>query len=221
MMNSRTNMSEAQVFTLVHDWGQKDREELRGYLAGLPEGEWKQRAMAAASSEVLSSDPLEAIVWAQQMSPGEQQTSLLGMAAQGWVKSDVDAAAEWVGRVTDPPLREQLLGCLAIGHADTDPAQAAECAIQLLQPGDVLNRSLAEIAWTWAMREPTTAMAWVSQLPDGPARRMAMDNVIGIWGNRDRAAALSWIEGLPAGTLQTEAATGLQTALPAEETAAP
>jgi hypothetical protein len=220
-MNSHTNISEAHIFTLVHDWGQKDREELREYLAGLPEGEWKQKAMAAASGETLSSDPVEAIVWAEQMSPGERQTGLLGMATLDWAKRDPDTAAQWVGRVNDPALREQLVGSLAVGYADTDPAQAAECALQSLRPGDVLDRSVAEIAWTWAMREPTAAIGWVAQFPEGPARQMALGHVMGIWGNRDRAAALVWIENLPRSSLQTEAAADLLATLPAAESSAP
>jgi hypothetical protein len=220
-MSSHTNISDAHVFTLVHDWGQKDREALREYLAGLPEGEWKQKAATAASSEVLSSDPVEAIVWAEQMRPGERQTGLLGMAATDWVKRDPDAAAQWVGRVNDPALREQLVGSLTVGYADTDPVQAAECAMQSLRPGDVLNRSVAEIAWTWALREPTAAVAWVAQFPEGPARQKALGNVLGIWGNRDRTAALAWIEDLPKGSLQTEAAADLLATLPAAEPSAP
>jgi hypothetical protein len=220
-MSSRTNISEAHVFSLVHDWGQKDREELREYLTGLPEGEWKQKAMVAASGEALSGDPVEAIVWAEQMDPGERQTGLLGMAAQDWVKRDPDAAAQWVGQVNDPALQEQLAGSLVVGYADTDPVQAAECAMQTLRPGDVLNRSVAEIAWTWAMREPAAALAWVAEFPEGPARQMALGNVLGIWSNRDQTAALGWIEGLPKGSLQTEAAADLIDTLPAAESSAP
>ena len=102
-----------------------------------------------------------------------------------------------------------------------DPAQAADCVLQSLRPGDVLNRSVAEIAWTWATREPTAAITWVAQFPEGPARQMALGNVLGIWGNRDRIAALAWIESLPKGSLQTEAAADLLATLPAAEPSAP
>jgi len=220
-ISSHTNISEAHVFTLVHDWGEKDREELREYLVNLPEGDWKQKLMAAASGEVLSSDPVEAIVWAGRMAPGERQTGLLEMAALDWAKRDPDAAAQWVGRVNDPALREELTGSLAIGYADIDPAQAAAAAVQSVPPGDVLNRSVAEIAWTWAMQEPTAAILWVTQFPEGQARQMALGNVMSVWGNRDRAAALAWIEDLPPGSLQSEAAADLLHTIPAAETSPP
>ena len=220
-MRSHTNISDAHVFTLIHDWGQENREALQEYLASLPEGEWKQRAVTAASSEALSRDPAEAVAWAEQMNRGEQQTGLLEMAATDWVKLDPEAAAQWVKRVDDPELREELAGALAVGYADLDPAAAAQSVMQSFPPGEVLNRSVAEIAWTWAMREPTAAIAWVAQFPEGPARQMALGNVMGVWGNRDREAALDWVASLPPGRLQIEAATDLQQAIPADTAAAP
>jgi len=65
------------------------------------------------------------------------------------------------------------------------------------------------------MQEPTTALTWVAQFPEGPARQMALGNVLGIWANRDRTAALAWIESLPNGSLQTEAAVDLLATTPA------
>jgi hypothetical protein len=213
-MSCHTNVSGSQVLTLIHDWGQENREEMRQYLAGLPEGEWKQAVMAAASNAALSSDPVEAIVWAGQMSPGERQTRLLEMAAMDWVKRDPDAATEWVGQVNDPALREQLLGSVVVGYADIDPVAAA-CVIQSVPSGAVLDQSVAGITWVWAMRDPAAAAAWVAQFPEGQARQMALGNLMNIWGNHDPAAAMAWIEGLPEGSLQTAAATDLLTAIPA------
>ncbi len=220
-MSSHTNISETHLLTLLCDWGQTNRDEMRQHLASLPDGDWKQKVMAAASAEALSRNPAEAVTWAVQMNPGGRQTGLLEMAATDWVKRDPDAAVEWVSQVNDPVLREQLAGSLAVGYADIDPVQAASSVVQSFPPGEVLNRSVAEIAWVWAMREPAAAMAWVAQFPEGQARQMALGNVMGIWGNRDRAAALAWIEGLARGPLQTEAAADLLTALPAAEASAP
>jgi len=189
-MSAHTNISETHLLTLLHDWEQTSPDEMRQQLASLPEGEWKQKVMATASDEALSSNPAEAAVWAARMNPGEQQAGRLEMAATDWVKRDPEAAAQWVGQVSDPGLREQLAGALAVGFADIDPAQAAESAVQSIPPGAVLNRSVAEIAWTWAMQEPSSATTWVAQFPEGPARQMALNNVLGIWGNRDRIGAL-------------------------------
>ena len=220
-MSCHTNVSGPQLLTLIHDWGQKDQQEMRQYFAGLPEGEWKQAVMATASNESLSSGPAEAIALAMQMNPGQQQTGLLEMAATEWAKRDPEAVEQWVNQVNDPDLRQQLAGSLAIGYAELDPGQAMDWALQSLPPGQVLDQSLAEIAWTWAMRDPATAGTWVAQFPEGQARQMALENLVNVWGNHDPTAALDWIESLPEGPLQTEAATDLLAAVPTAELSAP
>jgi hypothetical protein len=220
-MSSHPNVSGSQMATLLHDWGQASREEMREYLGGLPGGEWKQAVMAAASNEALSSDPVEAIAWAGRMNPGERQTGLLEMATVDWVKRDPDAAAEWAGQVNDPVLREQLLGSMVVGYADIDPDAAAQCAMQSVPAGPVRDRSVAGIAWVWAMKDPSSAADWVALVPEGPARQMALGDLLSVWGNHDPAAAMAWIEKLPEGSLQTAAATELLAAIPAAEPSPP
>lgn len=216
-MSCHTNVSGPQMLTLIHDWGQKDRKEMRQYLASMPEGDWKQSVMATASNEALSSDPVEAIVWAGQMSPGERRTGLLEMAATDWMKRDPDAAAQWVGQLNDPVLREQLLGSVMVGYADIDPVAASACVIQSVSPGEVLDQSVAGITWAWAMRDPLAAAAWVAQFPEGQTRQMALENLMNVWGNHDPTAALTWIESLPEGSLQTKAASDLLATVPSAE----
>jgi len=220
-MSSHPNVSGSQMATLLHDWGQANRAEMRECLAGLPEGEWKQAVMATASNEVLSSDPVEAIAWAGRMSPGERQTGLLDMAATDWVKRDPDAAAAWVGQVSDPALREQLLGSVMVGYADLDPVAAAQSVMESVPVGEVLDRSVAGIAWVWALKDPLSAADWVARFPEGPARKLALGNLMNVWGTHDPAAAMNWIERLPEGSLQTTAATDLLTAIPVAGPALP
>ena len=220
-MSSHPNVAGSQLSTLLHDWGQANREEMRQHLAGLPEGEWKQAVMAAAGNEALSSDPVDAIAWAGRMSPGERQTGLLEMAAMDWVKRDPDAAAEWVGQVNDPALRQQLLGSVVVGYADIDPDAAAQCVMQSLPSGMVQDQSVAGIAWVWAMKDPSSAADWVARFPEGPARQLALENLMNVWGYHDPAAAMDWIEELPRGSMQTAAASDLLTVIPASGSAAP
>jgi hypothetical protein len=204
-MSSHPGISEARLLTLVQNWGRQNRDELRLYLAGLPEGGWKQKVVVAASYAALPDDPVEAITWARQMNPGGPQTGLLEMATVEWAKCDPAAAAHWVGRVFDSALRDHLIGSLAIGFADTDPDLAAGWVMEAVRPGAVLDRSVAEIVRAWARLDPTAAGAWVAQVPAGEGRQMALGNLLNIWGNFDRAAATAWVRALPDETLRTQA----------------
>jgi hypothetical protein len=204
-MSSHPGISEARLLTLVQNWGQQNRDELRLYLAGLPEGGWKQKVVVAASYAALPDDPVEAITWARQMHPGGPQTGLLEMGTVEWAKCDPAAAARWVGQVSDPALREHLIGSLAAGFADADPDLAAGWVMEAVRPGAVLDRSVAEIVRAWARSDPTSAGAWVAQIPAGEGRQMALGNLLNIWGNQDRVAAMSWVRGLPDEALRTQA----------------
>ena len=204
-MSSHPGISEARLLTLLQDWGQKNRDELRLYLAGLPEGEWKQKAVVAASYAALPDDPVEAITWARQMNPGGPQTGLLDMATVEWAKCDPAAAARWVSQVFDPALREHLMASLAIGFADTDADLAAGWVLAAVRPGAVLDGSVAEIARAWATRDPLAAGTWVAHFPAGEGRQMALGSLLNIWGNQDRVAATAWVRALPDETLRTQA----------------
>jgi hypothetical protein len=204
-MSSHPGISEARLLTLLQNWRQQNRDELRLYLGGLPEGGWKQKVVVAASYAALPDDPVEAITWARQMHPGGPQTGLLDLATVEWAKSDPAAAAHWVGRAFDPALRELLISSLAIGFADTDADLAAEWVMAAVRPGAVLDRSVAEIARAWAKCDPTAAGAWVAQVPAGEGRNMALGHLLNIWGNHDRAAAMAWIQALSDEALRTQA----------------
>jgi hypothetical protein len=71
------------------------------------------------------------------------------------------------------------------------------------------------------MKDPSSAADWVALVPEGPARQMALGDLLSVWGNHDPAAAMAWIEKLPEGSLQTAAATELLAAIPAAEPSAP
>jgi hypothetical protein len=213
-MGSHTNV-QSQLLTLLHDWGQTNRDTMQQYLSTLPEGEWKQKVLSTAVNEALSADPVAALTAAIQMNPGPQQTAWLTMSAADWAKSEPGAACQWANQINDPTLREQLLGAIAVGSANTDPMQAADFVLQSVQPGPVLNQSVAQIIWTWALQDPAAAGAWLSQVPEGPMRQSTMANLMSVWGNHDANAATAWVEGLPQGALQMQAAQELLSALPA------
>jgi hypothetical protein len=204
-MGAHTN-AQSQLLTLLHDWGQTNREVMQQYLADLPAGDWRQKVLFTAANEALSADPAASINIAVQTEPGPQQSAWLDMAVKQWAGNDPNAACQWVSQVKDSALRDQLIGSLAIGAANTDPAQAAGFALEALPPGTALNHSLSDIVWTWALQDPAGAGAWVSKSSQGEWQPAALANLMSVWGNHDANAATTWIEGLPPGDFQTQAA---------------
>jgi len=204
-MSGHTNIGNAHVQTLVHDWARQDTDSLTQYLATLPESEWKQTMLAAAGSDALASDPLKAITWARLMAPGEERLSLLEMATTDWARRDPSAAESWLEQIGDRSLQEKLAGALATGYAVDHPFQAGTWAVQSLPPGQELDRSVTDIVESWAKKEPAAAGDWVSQFPAGPTRQAALKKLLSVWVDRDSHGAETWIGQLPSGSLRSEA----------------
>jgi hypothetical protein len=204
-MSEHVEISEARVLTVLQDWNENDHEEYRRYLDALPESEWKQKVLVAASHQALADDPATAIAHAQQLRSAELRTGLLELATKEWARRDAEAAGLWVGEVPDLKLQEQLRGALAVGYADIAPEFAAGWIVATLPPGKTLERSAAEIAGAWARQDPAAAAAWIERFPEGEMRQLAVGNLLNAWTDRDCAAALAWARDRPDAALRAEA----------------
>ena len=76
-MSAHTN-TQSQLLTLLHDWGQTNREAMQHYLTDLPAGDWREKALLTAANEALSADPATSINMAVQMEPRPATIRLVG-----------------------------------------------------------------------------------------------------------------------------------------------
>lgn len=204
-MRGHTNVFATQSLTFIHDWQQTDAEGLQRYVAGLPEGEDRQKIIAVAGEEALSRDPTEVIQWARELGSGATQTRLLQMATTDWAGREPEAAWGWISAISDGPLREQLAGSFAVGYARIDPGEAADWLVQSVPPGQALNQAVDQVAWTWAMTQPVAVGDWVELFPAGEARQMVLTDLVNVWAERDPGSLESWIAGVPDEALRAEA----------------
>jgi hypothetical protein len=208
-MSAHPNVANSQLFTFLHDWGQKNQDEMSQYLVSLPDGDWKQTVMTTAAGQALSQDPVYAIVCARQMDAGQPQTSLLQMAAASWARQNPDAAVQWASQISDPALRDQMIGAIAVGYADTAPLQSMQLAGQL-SSGRMADHTIADIAWKWAIQDPSGLGGYLAQMPENGGQEPVLSSLINVWANHDPAATLNWIESLSSGPLQIKAAQDMQ-----------
>lgn len=92
---------------VVHNWWSDDQAEFKNFCDQLPDGEFRQMTLGAASYAELSQNPFLAIDWAQQMSPGDRQAGLLQACVEQWMQKDPNAALDWLSWVGDPNLHER------------------------------------------------------------------------------------------------------------------
>jgi hypothetical protein len=203
-MEEHTNV-QSQLLTFLHDWSEQDSREMQQYLDGMPDGEWREKVLSAAANEALSRDPAGAIAMAVQMESSPERMQWLSTATSEWAKQNPDAAAQWTAQITDSDLRDHLLASVVAGAAENNPDQALDFLERFQLSDAAFNQSIADIVWTCALRDSGATAAWVEHFPEGPARQVALKNLIAVWGNHQADAAGAWVEKLPPGNFQFQA----------------
>lgn len=118
-----------------------------------------------------------------QATPFAQPIHALLLAAIE-AESDSDRRSEALERVVESVSEAELPATLAALRLAANPGAAD------------MSRLLVR---RWAESDPVAAAAWVSQLPENPARRAAFEQVAIAWANTDLAAAAGWVQSLPEG----------------------
>lgn len=126
-----------------------------------------------------------------------------------WAKQDPYAAAQKASQAGDVHLQQQLFADVTVGLAGSNPQAASDFAQQFITDDKTLSDSMGAIAWAWAIQDPASASAWLSQMPNGDTQQSALNNLMQVWGSHDPNAATTWVENLPKGPLQTHAASVL------------
>ena len=114
-----------------------------------------------------------------------------------WVERDPDGALAAAQDIKKPMMTSVLFGLVG-ALARTDPGSAKEF-LPTLYPGfrNALARHFVE---TWASYDISSAVAWVTELPEGSMKQCTLQGVIGQWARSDARAAASYFESLPAGS---------------------
>lgn len=179
--------------------------QIEDYLGRLPDGEWKEKFMAAAGFETASTDPQQAITLALKLRPGEIQNGVLQAAAYDWARRDPSAAEDWAEHMDDPAMRDQLIASAARGLSETDPRGAADWLVRSVRDQSLLADTAQQIVRSWAAAEPAAAADWVASFPSGAARNEALDTLVQLWAAQDSIAARTWANSLPAGPVHESA----------------
>lgn len=183
-------------------WAVSDLNQALAWARSLPEGEPRTAIMAAISSEAVRSAPLEALRLGIELPPSVAKTELIRRAAAEWAISDCESALEWAKQIEDEDLRQQVTGQMVAAFANQDPVNAAKTALLEMAPGVEQDRAVVSIIQHWVQSDPEGASAWVSQFPDGPLGKDAMENLVNLWSSQDLVASGNWLLSLPPSELQ-------------------
>jgi hypothetical protein len=148
-------------------------------------------AIVASSPQDLSSRHARRVTY---RATATTQPTDAGLLAAVEAEPDLDRKSELLERVAQSVSDAGLPA--ALDSLAGDPSLAASDLRQLL-----VRR--------WAENDAPAAAGWTAQLPDGPVRRAALEQVAIVWANTDLPAAAAWIQTMPAGDSEEAAAVSL------------
>jgi hypothetical protein len=175
------------------------------YLDQVPSGEWREKILNAAGFEIASTNPQQAIAFADRMSPGQNRTALFQSSGFEWARTDPDAAMKWVSEIEDNALREQVSAWTAKGLASNDPEKAATWLVASVKNEELLLSAAQSVVRSWAANSPAAAADWVAHFPTGPVQNEALETLMAFWSGIDSEGARSWVSGLPDSALRQKA----------------
>ncbi len=124
--------------------------------------------------------------------PGQAVEDILLAAAEG--ETDPDRRSAALERAAGSVAVADLASVLDSLARDARPAAAELCQLLVRR---------------WAEADAASAAAWTTQLPEGPVRRAALEQVAIAWANTDLPTATAWIQAMPAGESEQAAAVSL------------
>jgi len=198
---------EIMIQAFVKAVAEKDMPAVLVVLAGRNELGWDvARRLIRRWAE---SDLPAAMLWAEQLPPGEcRELGIKGIALV-MAGNNLTAAAQWVQQLPDDKARQSALTAVAYEMARTDPLQALTLAITLPE-SPTRDELLKNAAAQWAEGDSQAAADWASQINDQPLRTKVLATIATTWGGTDPVkAATMALDSLPAGRAQDNALVGI------------
>jgi hypothetical protein len=146
----------------------------------LPEGDERNRALAAACFSLAQTNPADAVKLAQTLQLDQPPGAVMENLVQQWAMSDATSALAWAGQQPAGTLRDALMTRVAYAMSQTDPALAANLAINLIPPGTAQDEAVMMVVNQWGNQNLTAAAQWVGTFPDGPLQHRAVEELEGI-----------------------------------------
>jgi hypothetical protein len=146
----------------------------------LPEGDARNRALAAVCFSVAQNNPANAVTLAQALHLDEQTGAVMENLVQQWAVSDPASALGWTFQQPADDRRDALMTRVAYALSQTDPARAASLVTDQISPGTAQDEAVMMVVNQWGNQNLAAAATWVETFPEGPLQKRAVEELEGI-----------------------------------------
>ncbi len=153
----------------------------------------REKALAAVAWDGIDVDrELAQRAFAGLTPGGAEARRLIAHFAMRMADDDPEAALEWARGLEQPAERDDAMGRIAVVISDSDPERAVALVSSEVPEGLVRYRTVVQIAQRWSQSAPADAGKWIATLPQGGARKAALQNLANSWLGADAPAFAAW-----------------------------
>jgi hypothetical protein len=152
--------------------------------------------LSLAAEAATQTNSRIALILLTDIPAGPERDEVMDYSIQQWAVTDFGAAFAWLAGVPDPVLRDKILNNLVVDLAVENPFDAAEFAAARTLPGQISDRTLADIVRFCATSQPERTAAWLEKFPEGALRDQVFQELIDVWARDDASQAATWLSQL-------------------------
>lgn len=199
-------------------WASKDPAAAQAWLAKNPAGnDWERSAMERGLVGGLSrNDPAGAEKYVSSIKDNNERARLTQVLMEEKLKQGTDAAASWASALTDPEMKKGALQSVTEQLYRNDQKKALEY-VKANAEDPSNTGAVGEVVRRISSDSPEKSIAFAQELPAGPSRVEAYKISFREWAADNPAEASTSINNLPKGGDRDAAASGLASAVAAED----
>lgn len=155
----------------------------------------REQAMILLLTDMVLTDPAQAVTLLGEVSDLKRRTELAKEAAATWILSDPTAALLWIQDQASSPLKKDI----ALTMFNKTSARNPLVAKQLFETVPSLNNShnIRKLAENWARSDFEAAKEYVISQDNPILAKSGILSILEEWGRRDPAAAIARLDGSP------------------------
>jgi hypothetical protein len=179
------------------------------YIAALPAGMLRQKAMSSLTIALMREGPESVIQWADAIpddAPGGYKPVAFQKAGIILAYVDPELASRWIEGHLNREYSARALSMIGSQWVEQDSAAALAWLIGL-PAGDTVEKAVRSSFGTWLKLDPETATDWLMSVSPSPAVDSAIEILIRRDGANDPGAALAWAQRVHAPALRRDLVT--------------
>ena len=190
------NRQTAEVPRLLAHLAAVRPQEAMACALRLPDGDVRDLAETLVRQAWTESDPADALRWAVENTPPDDQPIVLGKIMDQMAATNPQRAVELAQTLENPHARRSAAQFALMQIAPHDPRGAMEAMLRL--PDDILTTDLVRhVAMFTSWGDAHIATEFAPQLPEGPRRDTYVEHVARNWWGQDREACRTWLNSDP------------------------